>query len=382
MTRSNASCATRAACALLFIVAQHLTTGARAASDAEADWLARISGQGVLYADNFSGLDSDEALRKRSFLRHRLNPTRLFLETRNTLSGGGAARIEVHPEDGEVTATYAHSFDGVGVRAKNVKPKELYYQFSIYLPIYILDHRFKTVSDRGDVGHKWAILQEPDRSFEKGKVVVTRARFSRVVSAYTVGPKGTHGFGRRWPARSGNPCRPTTPDYQWQATVDAGPQSEGGKTDATSCDLFRRRYGMFHSYYKHHPVLYGKGTVSEQGYPETESSRNAIVWIPDAWNVIEIYVNETEQTVKIWHARRGNPPRLVIEAIGTANMGFRDGNYTGAQLLPRLEERAPDPTREVTYALYDELIASERPIPFPGGHPLTDRRRPSPPTTR
>jgi hypothetical protein len=57
----------------------------------------------------------------------------MFLETRNTLSGGGAVRIEVHPEDDEVTATYAHSFDGIGARTKNVK-KELYYQFSIYVP--------------------------------------------------------------------------------------------------------------------------------------------------------------------------------------------------------------------------------------------------------
>jgi hypothetical protein len=372
----------RLALAAMFVLMTCVPNGSHAANDAEADWHARSRATAVFYAENFSGVDSDEALRTRSFLRHRLNPTRLFLETRNTLSGGGAARIEVHPEDGEVTATYSHSFDGISARTKNAKLKELYYQFSIYLPKYILDHRFKTVDDRGDVGHKWAILQEPDRSFGKGEVVVTSARFSRVVGAYTVGPKGAHGFGRKWPKRSGNPCRPNAPDYQWQATVDAGPQSEGGKTDANSCDLFRRRYGMFYSYYKRHPVLYGQGTVSEQGYPEQESSRNGIVWIPDAWNVIEIYVNETEQTVKMWHARRGDPPRLVIEAIGTANMGFREGNYTGAQLLPRLEERAPDPTREPTYAVYDELIASEKPIPFPGGHPLTEGPRPSATATR
>jgi hypothetical protein len=158
--------------------------------------------------------------------------------------------------------------------------------------------------------------------------------------------------------------------------VDGGPQAEGGQTDATSCDLFRRRYGMFHSYYTRNPVRYGEGTVSEQGYPEPESSRHGIVWIPDAWNVIEIYVNEPAQTVKMWHAKRGDPPRLVIDAVGDANLGNREGNYTGMQLLPRLEERAPDPTREVTYAIYDELIASSEPIPFPGGHGIEPPRSP------
>jgi hypothetical protein len=353
-----------------------LTSDTYAASEAEQDWLSRSKAAGVFYADNFSGVETDAELRARSWLNHKLNSTRMFLETRNTLSGGGAARIEVHPEDGESTATYAHSFDGIGIKTKHTKKKRLYYQFAVYMPNYILDHRFKTVANADAVGHKWAILQEPDKSFGKGEVVVTSARFSRHVSAYTVGPKGTHGFGRRWPKGSGNPCRPNSPDYQWQATVDAGPQYEDGKTDANSCGLFRRRYGMMHSYYKRHPVIYGRGTVSEQGYPEPESSRNGIVWAADAWNVIEIYVNEPAQTVRMWHARRGDPPRLVIDAVGTANMGFRHGNYAGAQLLPRLEERAPDLTREATYAIYDEIIASSEPIPFPGGHRIENQKQP------
>jgi hypothetical protein len=355
------------------IVSLGLVQAARAAvaaSEGERDWHARSSGPGVFYADNFAGLTSDSALRSRSYLRHRLNTTRLFLETQNVLSGGGAARIEVQPEDGESTATYSHSFDGVGVRSKSTRKKELYYQFAVYLPNYILDHRFRLVGDRRTAGHKWAILQEPDRSFGLGEIVVKSSGFTRVVGAYTVGPKGTHGFGRKWPPKSGNPCRPNMPDFQWQATVDGGPQAEGAQTDATSCDLFRRRYGMFYSHYKRNPVLYGNGTVSEQGYPDPESSKHGAVWVPDAWNVIEIYVNETAQTVKIWHARRGDAPRLVVEAVGTANLGFREGNYTGVQLLPRLEERAPDPTREKTYAIYDELIASTEPIPFPGGFQL------------
>jgi len=341
---------------------------AHAIDDPEADWAARSRGTGVFYADNFAGLKNDAELRSRSFLQHKLNTTRLFLETGNALSAGGAARIEVHPQDGEGTATYSHSFDGVGSQTKTRREKELYYQFSVYIPKYMLDHRFRTNKDSGNVGHKFTILQEPDKSFRKGEIVITSIGFTHVVGAYTVGPKGTHPFYRKWPAGSGNPCRPNTPDYQWQAPVDAGPQLERGKTDANNCDLFRRRFGMFYSYYKQHPVFYGKGTVSEQGYPEAESARHGINWVPDAWNVIQIYVSEPSQTVKVWHARRGEAPRLVVQEIGTADMGFREGNYTGAQLLPRLEERAADTTREASFVIYDEIIASTSPIPFPGGH--------------
>ena len=339
-----------------------------AIDDPEADWAARSRGTGVFYADNFADLKNDVELRNRSFLKHKLNATRLFLETGNTLSAGGAARIEVHPPDGESTATYSHSFDGVGSQTKSRREKELYYQFSVYIPEYVLDHRFRTIQDRDNVGHKFAILQEPDKSFRKGEIVITSIGFTHVVGAYTVGPKGTHAFYRKWPAGSGNPCRPSSPDYQWQAPVDAGPLREGGKTDANSCDLFRRRYGMLYSFYKQHPVFHGKGTVRQQGYPEPESSQYGINWIPDAWNVIQIYVNEPSQTVKVWHARRGDAPRLVVQEVGTADMGFREGNYTGAQLLPRLEERAADPTREASFVIYDEIIASTFPIPFPGGH--------------
>lgn len=366
-TRPARCAATRPAYLLCALGA---ATTAAASGPQDADWEARSGAPGVFFAENFAGVSDDEALRGRSFVKHRLNSTRMFLEKDNVLSGGSAVRIEVHPGDGEATATFSHSFDGPGASSKSTLKKELYYQFSVYLPHYILDHRFKTINDAANVGHKWAILQEPDQSFGKGEIVVTSLGFTRAVSAYTVGPKGSHGLERRWPANSGNPCSRTSPDYQYQSAVDAGPQTEGPRNDSNSCDLFRRRYGLFYSHVRQNPVAYGRGTVSQQGYPDPESSKNGSVWAPDAWNVIEIYVNEPAQTVKVWHAVRGQPPKLIIDQAGTADMGYRERNYTGVQLLPRLEERAPDPTRESTYAIYDELIASSRPIPFPGGHDL------------
>ncbi|MGH8176151.1 MAG: hypothetical protein ACREV5_07830, partial [Steroidobacter sp.] len=66
----------------------------------------------------------------------------------------------------------------------------------------------------------------------------------------------------------------------------------------------------------------------------------------------------------------------AMNFVGTADLGDRAGNYSGVQLLPRLEELAADSTREDTYAVYDEIIASDQFIEFPGAATV----RPRPPT--
>jgi hypothetical protein len=80
--------------------------------------------------------------------------------------------------------------------------------------------------------------------------------------------------------------------------------------------------------------------------------------------------------LKLWHAVYGEQPKLVLSYVGNADIGARANNYTGVQLLPRLEELAPDSTRQDTYAIYAEIIASDQFIAFPGA-PLV---RPNPPT--
>jgi hypothetical protein len=361
------------ACNLALVLLLFCAGATAAVQDPEADWQMRSSAAGVFYSNNFDFADSD-ALRKSNYGGANVpRSDQLFLETNNKLSGHGAAKMTVLKADGEGTASYRHSWVmPVGSQTKGILKKALYYQFSIYIPRYMLDHRFATVNNVVP-NHKWAVIMEPDQSFSTGEIVVTTKGFRGFVTAYTI--RGSTGvaahFENIWPAGSGNPCRPNTIDYQWQPAVDAGPQSEGGQTDATSCALFKRRYGPTYGSFTG-TVKYGEGTLTEQGNPEPEAAINGITWVPDAWNVVEVYVNEDAQTVKLWHAKRGDAPRLVIDKVGDADIGHRENNYTGAQILPRLEERAPDSTRQDSYAIYDEIIASDNPVVFPGGHSLDE----------
>lgn len=330
------------------------------AVDAEADWTARSTAPGVFFKNNFN-FASTAALKASNYGGSGVpSSDRMELETVNVLSGKGC-KINVLKNDGEGTGSYRHDWNAVGSQNKGAPKKELYYQYAVYLPKYILDHRFKTLNN-AKKNHKWAIIQEPDQSFGRGEVVVITPFFRKCVGAYRImgsGPLNT------WRDVSGTPANPNTPDHAFQ-TIDAGPQSEGGLTDATSQSLFERRYGFFDQHMSG-TTTYGGGTLEAQGQPDPDGAVNGIVWVEDAYNVVEVYVNEATDTVKVWHAEYGDPPRLVINAVGTADLGNRAGNYTGAQLLPRLEEREGDAGREDTYAIYGELLGSSSLIKFPGG---------------
>ncbi|HEY7640184.1 MAG TPA: hypothetical protein VH814_10700 [Steroidobacteraceae bacterium] len=354
--------------------------GLAAPVDAEADWSARSNAAGVFYKNTFDFGSRDEMIASNYGAPPLADHAQL--ETTNKLSGRGAIRINVLKDDGEATYAYRHSFDmPVGSNTKNTKKKVFYYQFEVYLPKYILDHRFATVGNEA-TAHKFAIIQEPDKSFNIGEVVITNHYFRGFVGGYRL--QSSTGTAHQFVKQLGpgtNPCKPGSTDYLYQSGIDAGPQSESGKTDANDCNLFRRRFGPMH-YTTSATTSYGT-PLSAQGNPDAIAAVNAAPWAPDAWNVVEVYVNENEQTVRIWHAIRGNPPKLVVDETGTGDIGHRDGNYTGVQLLPRLEERLGDSTRQDTYAIYDELIASDQIIKFPGGFLPPDKStiRPNPPTS-
>lgn len=342
-----------------------------AVTDPDSDWLARSTASGVFYKNNFNFANLAALLA--SNYGTPPNSDRIELETSTVLSGKGC-KINVLKDDGEGTGSYRHSWVmPVGSQTKSINKKEFYYQFAMYLPAYILDHRFATLpgtpSNGDQQNHKWLILQEPDLSFGRGEVVIITPFFRKCVGAYTL--RGS-GVDNGWRFKSGYPSHPGTGTKAFQ-TIDAGPQSSGGLTDATSDALFKRRYGFWNKT-EVGTEDYGS-PLSAQGQPDPDSSINGIVWAPDAWNVVEVYVNEATDTVKVWHAVYGDQPRLVISATGSAttgelpgaDLGNRAGNYTGAQLLPRLEERDGDATREDTYAIYRELLASDNLINFPGG---------------
>jgi hypothetical protein len=346
--------------------------------NADADWTARSTAPGVFYKNNFDFGSTAELIS--SNWGHAVNwPDRAVLETTNILSGRGAFRALIPNSSDESTVAYQHSFDmPVGSQTLNTVKRRFYYQFEVYLPRYILDHRFSTLNDQSDVGHKFAIIQAPNRSFDVGEVVVTNWSFRWFVKTYYFSASGSvQTFDKAWSVKPSD-CL-GGPEYGWQNAIDAGPQSSGGQTDATSCALFKRRYGPMH-YSMSGTNNYGGGTLTAQGNPDPNAAINGAVWTPDAWNVIEVYVEDApgpNDTVKVWHAVRGSPPKLVTSSTGI-DLGDQANNYTGVQLVPRLEQLVADSTRQDTYAIYSEIIASDNFIEFPGS--TTAVVKPNPPT--
>jgi hypothetical protein len=346
--------------------------------NADADWTARSTAPGVFYKNNFD-FTSTAQLTASNWGGAFNWPDRAVLETTNILSGHGAFRALIPNTSDESTVDYMHSFDmPVGSQTMNTVKRKFYYQFEVYLPRYILDHRFATLNNQGDVGHKFAIIQAPNRSFDVGEVVITNWSFRWFVRPYYFSGGGSVAtIDDTWSVKPSD-CL-GGPEYSWQNAIDAGPQSSGGQTDATSCALFKRRYGPLH-YSMSGSNDYGAGTLTAQGNPDPNSAINGAVWTPDAWNVIEVYVEDAvgpNDTIKVWHAVRGNQPKLLTSVTGI-DLGDQPNNYTGVQLVPRLEQLVADSTRQDTYAIYGEVIASDNFIAFPGAG--TAVVKPNPPT--
>lgn len=320
-------------------------------ADKNADWQARSAAAGVFYKNNFDFPDTQSMIQS-SYSGFNW-PERAQLETVNKLSGRGAFRASIPNTSDESTVAYRHSFDGVGAQTKNVKKKAFYYQFAIYLPRYILEHRFATLNNLEDTRHKFAIIMEPDLSFDSGEVVITNARFRRFVTAYRIGASGNSSDFVT--SVSNTACTGGSPNYRWQNAID------GGQSDTSTCAAYKRRYG---------PVHYNFTGINSYGttlVPDPDAAVSGATWAPDAWNVVEVFIDYDTQTFKMWHAVYGETPKLVMNYAGNADLGNRAGNYSGVQLVPRLEELIPDPTRQNTYAIYGEIIASDQAINFPGG---------------
>lgn len=341
-----------------------VTTEVAAGSDADADWASRSAS--AFYANNFSTFSNNTELHASNYGGTASGyQSRTTLETRAGVSGK-VCRLHITKEANEGTPSYRHSWDGVGAQTKSVLKKKFFYQWQMYIPAYVLDHRFRTDSRNppqepadltSSVAMKFVIFQEPDQSFGSGEVVVTNERFRGFVTAYRHTGPSTLNFQQSVAGIPGG----GSPDYRWQNAIDTGEPI----TDNASA---RRRYGPLH-YSFSGTNNYGT-SLSVQGNPDPEAAVNGVTWVPDAWNVVEVEIDAENDTFRLWHAVRGNPPKLVHEWVGNANIGERTDNYRGAQLLPRLEQLIADPTREDTFVDYAELIASDEPIDFPGGYKL------------
>lgn len=344
--------------------------GGSDAFDAEADWLARSSHASVFYANNLSTYSTDSEIWTDNYGGSTAyEQARIELETVNAPGAGKGVKINVFAGDDEGTAVWAISFTGVGSQVKTVRKDVVFFQFGVYIPLELIDTRWKTVGDTSITGLKLAILQEPDNSFGTGEVVVTIADFTKFIYAYRKRASDGNAIAYERTITGGSLPGDTEgdPEYRWQNWINAGPQTSGGDTDTTDIYLTKRRYGPL-TYSQSGTKTYGGGTLTSQGQPDSDSAVSGVYAEADAYNHFLVWADLSADSYQVIHAVRGQPPRLFTSAIGMASLGGTGGNnYKGVQLLPRQEERDADGTQSIdTYAIYSEVLASDAPIHFPG----------------
>jgi hypothetical protein len=319
-----------------------------------AEWASQSAG--AFYRHNFSFKNAAETqpiTNKADLLASLGNyngdaSTYVALDTTIKLSGVGSMRIDM-PASTWTNAYTGIDFAGIAATSKAVSKHQFYVRFAHYMDSVYRNWDWGS----GNVWHT-IVVECFNSSFDIGEVVLHPAR---VPGGYMMGYRKatdypTHAtFGLHWNAIGNNQTMNSFYDAGAPAVVN-------------SVNTLQQRYGMLYSDW------------------DTPSADADIVNQPRAvsngWTVYEIYVDQVNDIVKIWMAPYGQAPVLLtgamdafLPAIGVTDAGSNPQPlYTGIQLANwRGSAPAQLPT-QATFVAFAEVIASDNPIPFPGGFAL------------
>jgi len=322
----------------------------------DADWTTRSTASGVFYSTNFTYKNAAKTqlitnvadLISSAFQTG--NSAKLAWDTSLKLSGNGCLRLNMAGGaiDGAGTG-WTFSFDGIGLNTKNTSKSQFYLQFAYYADSVQNNFNYGGSSSYGG---KIIIVEAPDTSFDSGEVVFRRwVEPGGFVGAYSL---------------------PVNQMYYNQVTS----QSRGLLNNLYDANHYG---GSFPSpstaaQWKQRHGYMSIGTVSDPDYA------NAPRIISNTWMTVEIYVDLVNDCVKIWMAPYGQAPKLIIgrnagngdlPAVGTIDGSNSNPKpiYTGAQLTNYANSPTAWPSTD-TFVCYDEVIASNNPINFPGGYSL------------
>jgi hypothetical protein len=248
-----------------------------------------------------------------------------------------------------VYGDFGFSFDGIGLATKNTSKHRFYVQFAVYADSVYRNFYYGS----GNVwGGKIAIIQSPNTSFEPSEIVIRRdPRSGGFLQSYRYTPNGgAEPFILEWPTLG--------PNYTYLNFYDAGSPT------VTNDSTLRQRHGN-----DWHGLSDTAGTNPDY--------QNAPRLVANNWTVFEVYVDQISQVVKIWCAPYGSPPVLIMGAMNAriAAVGTMDGSgspakiYSGIQLLNYHNNVTNWPASD-TFIAYTEIIGSDNPIQFPGGHSI------------
>ncbi len=334
---------------------------ATACKELPSDWSTRSVEAGVFYANNFTyknavgdPIASDSDLRAACSAINGTAST-IAWDTANKLSGRGALRLNLPASSPGVYATTTWDFAGIASTSKSVVKHQFYLQWSTYADATWRNFYY---GDNSTYGGKIIIVECYNSSYDPGEVVIKRwcvpggfVKGYRFCRAGFKGPSATPWeFGLHWSAYS---------DYTRDTFLDAGMPT------VTDPSTLRQRYGIDY--------------LTEQS---STGDNPDYQWVPrlveNGWTTHELYIDQVNDVIKYWMAPYGSPPTLVLGAMtaGLPGVGTYDQAnlnpqplYTGFQLTTYPNTAANWPSTD-TYVMYDEVIASDSPITFPGGYTL------------
>lgn len=332
-----------------------LTATYTAGSSFDAEWASQSTGAGVFFRHNFSFKNAAETqpiTNKADMLASLSNynadaNTYLALDTTIKLSGVGAMRINM-PASTWVNAFMGVDFAGIGLTSKTRSKHQFYVRFAHYQDQVFRDWDWGT----GNVWHTM-IVECYNSAFDPGEVVIHPAR---TPGGYMIGysktaANQTRYFGLFWPALGGQQTMNTFYDAGSPATVN-------------SVNTLQQRYGML---------------WQDWNQPTADADIvNQPRAVSNGWTVYEMYIDQVNNVIKIWQAPYGQAPILMsgsmnaqLPAVGALDGGTNPQPiYTGMQPT---NWRGSAPTQlpsQATFVSFAEFIASDNPIPFPGGYSL------------
>ncbi|NNF16945.1 MAG: hypothetical protein HKN70_09370 [Gammaproteobacteria bacterium] len=312
------------------------------------DWEARSTAPGVLSAIGFD-VESEVT----NWIHLDSKQDHVVWETANTSSGAGALRFNILKTDGANSGNWRRWL--ADDEREFVEGDEFYISYRQYIPEYYATHQFlggggwKQIIVSRNAGNMNGVnyVGTPTGSNQVNEIVMNNYLYRSLPQGYH---RTTNGSYVGFYTGASTACSHT--DFRLQNAVDRGPQSIG-----TACENDRARYGGLFSY------------GSRTGVPDPLTG--AFTFTPDEWHSFKMWIKlgsqgtTTRNThVKIWAAHDGEDWDLIIDR-DDVDLGGGPA-HNAYWLLPYDTGKQPDPTREDTYTLYDEVIVSLNDIAAPG----------------
>jgi hypothetical protein len=310
--------------------------------DAEADWISRRDGPGIL---NHTRFDNQSELDAVIWPDDQQDGWSLSTDRP---SGTYSARVEVEDDDttnnGALTIPLAPDERVFGPAQTD---KEYFVQFRQKGPASFVYAAYP--GDGGNApfanGQKHIILSHGSGSFQNNEVVIE--------DSYQMGGPTWYWNNNSSSFHTNNPYVSSVNGFRLQEQID------NGGPESTAAEV-RARYGL----------VTINGTDRHTGTPILP--QGGFYYLPDEWMTFEVRVDFSagfaNTIIEMWAAHEGEAPVKFVSS--TVDIGTANGGHNMAWLTTYTSERTSNGGFD-TYTLYSEFLSGTEPIPFPGGYTIT-----------